>query len=119
MPILLEKSEYPVLLAGLYPAEIKDIELADGLYGQQLQFTLQVLQDSGATLRGWCSAKYSAKSSLLEWTKAALGRAPDPFDSEELIGKRVTLKVDIRQREDGSEVNRVVGLLPYAASGPG
>jgi hypothetical protein len=112
MGIQIEQTRYEVLPVGEYPAEITEIEQDDGQFGPQckFEFTLINAKNAGHTLLGWTSAKFSPKSKLFKWTKAALNTQISPqynFDSDDLIGKRVNLTLVIRENDDGAEFNRI------------
>jgi len=117
----IEQTVYEVLPTGDYPASIGRIELEDGQYGQQLKFSFDLLVEEYAdrTLLGWASAKFSTKSKLYGWTRAALGGQPiDPayvLDTDDLIGKKVLLTVLVKQKDDGSgiEFNKIDSVRPY------
>jgi len=113
-----ELQTYIPLDEGNYPAEIARIELETGQFGQQLKFSFDLLgEHEGRTLLGWASAKFSSKSKLYAWTRAALGGQPmEPgylLNTDDLIGRKVNLTVERESREDGSEYNKVSRIRPY------
>jgi hypothetical protein len=120
MSVKLKQEIYETLPMGQYSATITDIEETEGHYGPQLAFTFTVAggEHDGALLKGWTSAKFSNKSKLYAWTKAAFGGADIPedytFDSDHLLSRKVTLGVIIRVKpEDGTEFNRVDSVMPF------
>jgi hypothetical protein len=113
-----------VLPTGDYIARIEEIEEDNGAYGPQVKFTFEIVEDKltssgesvkGKTLLGWASARFNRNTKLYKWTRAALGRdlAPDePFDSDQVAGRNVTLAVVVQQRDDLSEYNKVTDVRP-------
>jgi hypothetical protein len=119
MGIQVEQTVYEVLPTGEYLASVSEIEQEDGQFGQQLKFVFEVGSGDfeGVTLWGWTSMKFSNKSKLYKWTKAAFGGADVPqeytFDSDDLLGRKVVLTVVVNTKDDGSEFNRVDAVKPY------
>lgn len=108
--IQIKKTVYVPLKTGEYLAEVLDIVSESGEYGEQLKFEFEIVgQDR--TLHGWCSAKYGEKTKLYAWTRSILGRCPDNFDSSELLGRKCTLVIVTKAKEDGSVFNRIDGVL--------
>ena len=118
MSITIEQTVYEVLPMGTYSAVISEIEPETGQFGEQLKFVFQLTDDehAGNTIWGWCSAKFSPKSKLYKWTRAALGNREIPrdyhFNSDNVIGQSVNLQITLEAREDGTEFNRVHDLRP-------
>ena len=119
MGITIEQTKYEPIPTGKYLAVIDSIEATDGKFGSQLKFKFQLVGDNNsqpASLLGWASAKFSSRSKLYEWTKAAFGGKPIPadylFDSDDLIGKHVVLTVVEDEGEKGP-FNRIDSVKPY------
>lgn len=123
MPIVIEQEQYTVFPTGDYKARITEIDEDEGLYGPQVkfEFTISGGEFDGESLLGWCSAKFSAKSKLYQWTRAAFGAdIPEdyPFNSDDLLNRKVALTVIIMQKDDGSEFNRIEGVRGSNSAGP-
>lgn len=114
---------YPV---GEYEAKIVSVVEKEGTFGMQLQvaFKLTQMDEHASPVHGWASKTFSNKSKLYAWTKAAFGGLDIPrdytFDSDDLIGKTVILVLVIREREDGTQFNRIdsVRAVPRQAQLP-
>ncbi len=123
MPVIIEQVEYTVIPTGDYTARITEIEDDEGLYGPQVKFgfTISGGEFDGESLLGWCSAKFSVKSNLYKWTRAAFG-ADIPtdysFNSNDLLNRKVALTVVIKESEDGTEFNRIEGVRGKNSTGP-
>lgn len=114
MGIKIEQQTYELLETGEYPAEITEIALENGQFGEQLKFTFEL--DNGRSMWGWASAKFSTKSKLYAWTRAILNRDIPPsymLDTDDLLGKRVKVIITQEEREDGREFNKITRLKPY------
>lgn len=122
--MIIEQEVYEVLPTGDYTATIVGIEPVDGQFGPQLRFDFMVSdgEHTGATLRSWASAKFSPRSKLYQWTRAAFrGNAIPPsyaLNTDDLLNKRVVLSVIVETREDGSEFNKVQGVRPERKATP-
>ena len=119
MTIKIEQTIYEPVPTGRYSAKIVDIEETEGQFGPQLKFTFELPPDEDGenrTIFGWCSKKFSSKSKLYGWTRAALGgNSIDRsymFNSDDLIGRKVTLSVTEEQGELGI-VNKISSVIPY------
>lgn len=117
MPITVKQTQHVCLPAGVYPAQVSNIEDADGQYGPQLKFTFDLLgEHQGKQLTGWTSKSFNVKSKLYEWTQGMLGGiAIDPewdFSSDAVMGKKVLLTVLKKAGDNGSEFNRIDNVLP-------
>jgi len=118
MSIKINQTHYQVLPIGEYVAKISEIVEEDGQFGPQLKFTFDMLAPD-LEMRyvvGWCTAKFSKKSKLYAWTKAALGGNPIPpdwdFDSEDILGKIVRLELVTDTKEDGEAYNQIHAVKP-------
>jgi hypothetical protein len=106
---------------GDYPAMITSIEEVSGEYGDQLQLQLVVLDADGEQtndeIRAWCSAKWTDRSKLFEWTKAILGkRAPtagQPMDTDRLKNKKVDIRVEEKLGKSGQMRSSVTAMFPF------
>lgn len=122
MSITIEQTSYELLPVGDYAAVITDIQSEAGLYGPQLRFTFTIEGDAhnGNQLKGWCSAKFSPKSKLYEWSRAAFGGAEIPadyaFNSDHILGRKVTLSVIIDPKDDGTEFNKIQTVKRFRAT---
>ena len=115
MGIQLEKTKYEPVPGGTYQAKVKDVQSEpNGQYGPQLRISFEITGGDGdaKTLSGWCSARYSDKSKLGQWTRAILGQVPDLFDSDLLLNRACRISVSERLAEDGSTKNRIESVLP-------
>ena len=110
------KTEYKPVPTGEYPCTIENVEREDGDYGPQAKFTFALDNMDGKTLHAWASAKYGSKTKLYSWVVAILGRVPDEFDADELIGQPCTLVVVTKTKDDGTPFNRVDSILPARAA---
>ena len=118
--VTIEQVYYEPIPTGKYPAKIKEIVEADGQFGPQLKFTFELQPGEGGESRellGWTSQKFSNKSKLYKWTKAAFGGSPIDrsytFKSEDLVGRSVLLTVVERESDDGEIYSKVDGLSVF------
>lgn len=112
----IEQEHYEVLDTGDYLASVDKVEAEEGQYGPQLKFTFK-LEEQDRTLTGWANQKFSNRSKLYKWTKALLYKgAAIPRDYNlntlDLVGKVGLLTVTKEARDDGSEYNKIEGILP-------
>ena len=123
MSITIEQHVFELLPVGEYPAKIADIKLEDGQFGQQVKFTFEIPngEEEPRTMWGWSSAKFTPASKLYAWTQAALGGGPIDrgynFNSDDLIGKKVTLIVVVKEGDKG-EFNRIDTIRPFRKPAP-
>lgn len=121
MSIKIEQTVYELLPVGDYHAVITDIQQTDGIYGPQLcfSFTIEGGDHDGSQLKAWCSAKFSTKSKLYEWARAAFGGVEIPptytFDADDVMGRKVTLTVIINAKDDGTEFNKIQTVKRFRA----
>lgn len=117
MGFKIDQKVYEVIPTGDYPAEIIQVDLETGQYGQQLKFTFSLLGKANQSLWGWASASFTTKSKLYAWTRAAFGGKPVPpnynLDTDHLIGRRVLLTVIVAHKDDGAEYNKIQDVRPY------
>ncbi len=118
MGFTIQQKTYEVVPTGDYPAEIDQIDLEQGQFGEQLKFTFRLLnREDGKTMWGWASASFTPKSKLYAWTRAAMGGQTIPpsynLNTDHLIGKRVLLTVVISRKDDGAEYNKIQDVRPY------
>ena len=123
MSTIIKRTEYTPLDPGLYPAQVEEVELADGQYGRQVKVKFQIDDDEEQGLEdrfliGWASASFGPKSKLWAWARVLLfgGRdIPDEFeeiDIDTLKGRRCLLSVTTKQGADGGTYNKIADLLP-------
>lgn len=116
MGFKIDQKVYELIPVGEYPAEIIQVDLETGQYGQQLKFSFS-LDGKNQTLWGWASASFTTKSKLYAWTRAAFGGRPVPpnynLDTDHLIGRKVLLTVIIARKDDGQEYNKISDVRPY------
>ena len=115
--MIIEQTQYELLPVGEYPAVIVEATPDEGQFGPQIKFVFNVAggQYDGCVLSAWTSQKFSSKSKLYQWTRAAFGRdIPKTYnlDTDELLGRHVNLVVTIQQKDDGTEFNKVETLRP-------
>lgn len=118
MGYVIEQQTYETLPTGDYSAEISRVELEEGQFGQQLKFSFDLLgEKEGRTLLGWASCRFSPKSKLYGWTRAAFGGGPIDrgynLNTDDLIGRKVTLTVLASSRDDGTEFNKIDAVKTY------
>ncbi len=125
MGIKIEQTKYEPIPAGVYMAQVGNVEQAEGQFGSQLKIRFDLLDPdfSDRSLTGWTSCKLSPKAKLWAWAKAAIfgGRAiPDDytFDSDDLLDKRVQIVVSTERGSDGETYNKVKDVLPVRAALP-
>ena len=110
-----EQTFYETMPEGLYPGKVQKIDGVEGLYGPQFKFVFEVYEEGKILpqeITAWCSRKFSTKSKLFAWTKAALGGNPIPedynFSALDIIGKDLTIFVEQTEpNEDGTVYNRI------------
>jgi hypothetical protein len=118
MSIRINQTHYQVLPIGEYVAKITEIVEEDGKFGLQLKFTFDMLAPDlyMRYVTGWCTAKFSKKSKLYAWTKAALGGNPIPedwaFDSDDILNKIVRLELVTEEKDDGETYNQIHAVKP-------
>jgi hypothetical protein len=95
---------------------IDTLEQTDGQFGPQVKFTFKddtshLEETDGETmLTAWSSAKYTEKTKLFKWARAALGAEFNPdvdFQASKMTGKRVLLSVEKHISATGTEFNKV------------
>ena len=117
MSVKIEQTVYEVLPVGQYRAKLSAVEEHEGQWGDFLKliFTIEEGDHVGSNVTGVASARFSSRSKLYKWTKALLGGRAIPtsymWSSDDLVGRRVLLSLDIIQDED-SEFNRIEGMFP-------
>lgn len=118
MSLVINQTRYELLPVGEYVAAISAIEADDGKFGPQVKFEFEIQNGdyAGQTLLAWASAKFSPRSKLYGWTRAAFaGDIPPDYDfkSDDLLGRNVLVTVVVRPNEEGAEFNRVENIRPY------
>lgn len=118
---IVEQTFHEILPEGVYPGKIKSIMGVEGLYGPQFKVTFEV-QEPGkimpGELMGWCSRKFSGRSKLYSWTRAAFGGQPIPgeynFSANDVIGKRISIFVEqAPPNDEGIVYNRIGKVMPF------
>ncbi|GAG19844.1 unnamed protein product, partial [marine sediment metagenome] len=100
-------------------AQIVEMESAEGTFGAQVKFTFSIIGGDYAehTLLGWCSAKFSPRSKLYQWSKAAFNAAIPAeynFSSADLMDRLVTITVVTQTNDEtGAEYNKITDVRPY------
>jgi len=119
------QTSYEPIPQGEYPGLIARIELDDkSPFGAQLKFTFKLdpFEDypDGKELVAWCSKKFTKKSKLFEWTLNLMGDIPRDYNfrSADLLGKRVRVMVGRKRKDDGTEFDKITGVLPLRATAP-
>jgi hypothetical protein len=119
MGIQLEPREYVMIPTGSYPATVAAIEEAEGNFGSQLRWTLNlgVVEDVDGgeeerTLVGYTGQVLSSKAKLWTWVQATGLDPADGLNSDDLVGRRVVRDVVIEPRKDGQgEFNAIHAML--------
>lgn len=121
MPIVtFTDSDFELLETGEYRVQVTNIEETEGNFGPQLKLTLEVIsgEHEGASVWAWCSIKGGPKSKLTRWCQA-MGidtSAGVQVNTDDLVGKRCTAVVLVKEKTDGSgEYNAVTELKPNKA----
>ena len=122
MAIRIIQRTIETLPMGEYVAVVKslDSETRDFGRGDQEQvrwfFACETPAGVVVDVPGWCSAIFTNRSKLYAWTKAVLGGGEMPrdynFNSDDMVGRKVIVALTVKDREDGSDFNRVDRLLP-------
>jgi hypothetical protein len=107
------------LPAGVYPGTVQSVTPAEGEFGPQAKFvvTLDNQDADNSEAWAWCSQKISPKSKLARWIKALNAPAyvkGQPYDVEQLAGRRCGVLIERETLPDGSGRCRVKELLPPA-----
>jgi hypothetical protein len=101
--------------AGLYPATVNEIAEEEGNWGRYLKLTFEL--DTGATVTGCCSAKFSTRSKFYRWVKALLfdgHPAPKGYrlNADRLVGRSCSVQVGLERDKDGENYNVVEAVYP-------
>jgi len=119
MTITIEQTRYQAIPTAEYGAQIVELESAEGTFGAQVKFTFSIVagEYTGHTLLGWCSAKFSPRSKLYQWSKAAFNAtipADYNFASADLMDRKVTITVVTQTNDEtGAEYNKITDVRPY------
>jgi len=112
MGFRLRRKVFEVIPMGMYAATVKNVELAEGQYGEQLSWLFSV-DDSDTELRAWSSSTMSDKSKTGRWVRSILGQVPDVLEADALLGQPCMLSVLVKPKADGSGTfNKVDEVLP-------
>lgn len=110
-------TEHVLLEPDAYRVKLVDVQTIEGRFGEQLRFTLEVIEPehAGTRLTAWANVSTSINSKAVKWASVFNG-APfqqgDTIDFDALIGKEAKAVVEVKQAEDGREFNRVTDILP-------
>ena len=115
MKLTVTESTYEAVPSGLYIADVEALEDIEGKFGPQIKFNLRIVggEYDDKKLSAWCNPVLSPKSKLYRWLKQlnfdlSVGAT---VDIDALVGKRVLVKVEQIDRDDGSSVSRVSELM--------
>jgi hypothetical protein len=123
---VIAQTKYELLPVGEYGALVESVEPVPGQYGNQLKvrFAIRAPVDyAGHVLIGWCSATFSPKSKLYNWTQAIAfdgGVIPEDYDldTSHLLARPCRLTVITKQGSDGTEINKIEAIKPYRKPAP-
>jgi hypothetical protein len=127
----IEEMKFEVLPKGIYQAKIDDVQYGASKTSGNKMFTFIFAVDGGdySGRKLYTYASFSPKA--LKGTKTLLNRIDaemfagqfnpqEIVDSGKLLGRQVTLKVDIQERKDnGEDQNRVQVMPPNAGASSG
>lgn len=118
--MLIQQEHFETLPVGEYPAVLTAVEPEEGLYGLQLKFVFTINEGErrGTQLFTWTSARFGPKSKLYALAKALFNAAiPAEYDlnTDDLIGRKASLTVVIKTKDDGTEFNRIEAVRPLVA----
>jgi hypothetical protein len=104
MPFTVRKTP-PALTPGSYRAQIADVKVIDGQFGQRLMWTVE-LAHGGYSYRatGYTDPTFYQGSLEHRWASAALGQdlqADEEISEAELIGAPVTVQIATKPGRDG------------------
>ncbi|MFQ5594275.1 MAG: hypothetical protein ACE5HA_09015 [Anaerolineae bacterium] len=115
MKLTVTENTYEAIPRGLYIADVESLEDVEGRYGEQIRFNLRIVgrEYNDKKLTAWANPILSPKSKLYRWLKQlnfdlSVGAV---IDIDALVGKRVLIKVEQIDREDGSSISRVSELM--------
>jgi ribonuclease HI len=109
-------TDYTPLPTGSYRVCVTDVQEKDGMFGKQIQFTLEVTEGThaGRTLKAWCNPSQSTNSKLYKWSRALLNTEKlTALDLTDLVGREGLAQVVQQRSENGNTYSRVVEILPY------
>jgi hypothetical protein len=121
----LEQKTYPVIDAGTYAAHIDSIELGESTYqgktSPRLTWSFELdepIEEEVITLKGWTGIHPGhPKATLTKYLRGLLGEVPQEVDTDDLIGMPCRVVVTIEIREDKTEKNKILNLLPAPKGG--
>ena len=118
MGIKIKQELKELIPEGKYVAEVLDIVDDRGDYGPQLRFTFSIDDGeySGHTISGWASKKFTLRSKLYGWVQSAFNaHIPQEYDldTDDLLGRKVNLRLVITKNKEGVEVNKIEEIDPY------
>ena len=106
----IEKTVYETMDPGIYAGTIRSITATEGKFGPQLEWDINIV-GSDYSQRTWTGAVLSDKSKLGKYVRNILGEIPEELDTDDLVGMAVRVNVIIKVQDDGTEVNRIDGIL--------
>lgn len=114
---IIPQTKFETIPVGEYEVEVVDALVEDGKFGEQVQFTVQVVggDHDGKMLKAWTSCSFNPKSKLYGWASALFGAAiPDDYDlnTDQLIGRRARAVVLVKEKTDGQLFNKIDALWP-------
>jgi hypothetical protein len=114
MPFMIRKSP-PALTPGCYPAQIADVKVVDGQYGQRLVWTVEMAKDGHAyRAQGYTDTTFYTGSREHQWASAILGQDLQPdeeFGESELIGAPVVARISCKPGRNGMTFYNIEDLL--------
>lgn len=98
---------------GSYAAILKSIEKKETVYGQRLMWLFEEVEH-GTEVAGFTSLSPSTMANAYIWAKALIGEidAKKGWSSEDAVGKRCTIVVEVYEDAKGRTKNKVVRVKP-------
>lgn len=111
---IIPQERWSVIAPGEYLVTIESADVSEGRFGAQVEFLLSL--EDGPMLKAWVSAKFSPRSKLYLWTRAAFGQdIPEDYDLDldHLVGRQVLATIVTRLKDDNGEFSKVDSLRAY------
>ncbi len=102
-----------VLEEGAYPAVLENVEEKDTKFGERLMWTFRLLEKNSEVV-GFTSMSPSTRANAYQWAAAIAGEI-DPkagWGSEDVIGGRCTVVLEVAEDAQGVEKNKVAKVKP-------
>lgn len=117
---IIPQTKFETVPVGEYLVEVVDALVDEGIYGEQVQFVVQVVggEHGGKMLKAWTSCSFNPKSKLYGWASALFGAPiPDEYDLDtaHLIGRRARAVVLVKEKPDGQTFNKIDALRSLKA----